>query len=148
MKELFDHAMKDFGLAELPGEKSHPRIRQAIREAAEWLNPDDSKTAWCGCIMGLWFKEVGLEVPAEYFRAASWATVGKEVPLSEAEEGDVIVMKRPGGNHVCLFAKDKGKMIRVLGGNQSNQVNFSEYNKGLVTHVRRVKKEKTKCSCE
>lgn len=141
MKKLYEHALEDFGLTELPGAATHPRITKAISEAAEWLDKDDSKTAWCGCIMGLWFKEVGWAQhrPKEWYRAASWATVGESVKLSEAKAGNVIVMARKGGKHVTLFSKMKGDMVYCLGGNQSNQVNVSAYNKNLIETIRRIK---------
>lgn len=136
--KLYNHALGDFGLTELPGARSHPRIQQAINLAASWLDKDDSKTAWCGCIMGLWFKELGLTPPKEHYRANEWKQVGKMVLLSEAQQGDVVVMDREGGKHVALFSKMKGDLIYLLGGNQNNQVNVSAFNKGFVEAVRRV----------
>ena len=56
---LLAHARKDAGLKETAGSASTARIKQAILAAASWLDPDDSVTAWCGCIMGLWYKEPG-----------------------------------------------------------------------------------------
>ena len=115
MKKLYEHALDDFGLAEVSGSGTNPRITKAISEAAEWLEKDDSKTAWCGCIMGLWFKEIGLASlrPKAWYRAANWATVGKEVKLSEARPGDVVVMGRKGGKHVTLFSKvDASHLIK------------------------------------
>ena len=140
MKKLYEHALEDFGLAEVPGSGTNARITKAISEAAEWLEKDDSVTAWCGCIMGLWFKEIGLAGlrPKAWYRAANWATVGKEVKLSEARVGDVVVMGRKGGKHVTLFSKLKGEMVYCLGGNQNNQVNVSAYNKDLIETIRRI----------
>ena len=140
MKKLYEHALEDFGLSEVAGSKSNPRILKAISEAAEWLEKDDSETAWCGCIMGLWFKELGLERPKAWYRAANWASVGREVKLSEAQPGDVVVMARKGGKHVTLFSKVKGDMVYCLGGNQGNQVNVSGYNVRMIETIRRIEK--------
>lgn len=137
-KKLYEHALKDFGLAEVSGKASNPRIQKAIVRAADWLDSDDSKTAWCGCMMGLWCRELGLPVPKEYFRAASWRTVGKEVPVSDAVPGDIIIMARPGGNHVTLFSRVKDGLVYCLGGNQANAVNISAYSVGVIDNLRRL----------
>ncbi len=139
--KLYNHALQDFNLREVPGSGSNPRIRKAIDLSdgePDWLNQDDSKTAWCGCIMGLWCKELNLPTPKEYYRAASWKTVGKPVLLSEAKQGDIIVMSRSGGKHVTLFSRLSGDVVYCLGGNQSNQVNVTGFNKGFVEEVRRL----------
>lgn len=137
-KKLYEHALNDFGLTETVGSKSNPRIRKAIDDAATWLDSDDSKTPWCGCIMSLWCKELGLPVPKEAFRAASWAGVGVEVLLADALQGDIVVMSRPGGNHVTLFSKVKDGLVYCLGGNQKNAVNISAFSVKAVNNIRRL----------
>jgi uncharacterized protein (TIGR02594 family) len=136
--KLYNHALGDFGLSEVSGPGSNARIKMAIKQAAEWLDQDDSKTAWCGCMMGLWFSELGLEKPKEFYRAANWKTVGKKVLLSEAKQGDVVVMSRTGGKHVALFSKQANGLVYLLGGNQRNQVNVSAFNEQFVEEVRRI----------
>jgi len=136
--KLYNHALEDFGLSEISGPGSNARIKKAITLAADWLNKDDSKTAWCGCMMGLWFTELGLKPVKEFYRANNWKTVGKKVLLSEAKQGDIVIMDREGGKHVALFSKlDKG-LVYLLGGNQRNQVNVSAFNQGFVEEVRRI----------
>lgn len=136
-ERLYRHAEKDLGISEAPGAASHPRIRKAINEAAEWLDDDDSKTAWCGCIMGLWCKEINLPRPSEFFRAASWAAIGKDVPLGEARRGDICVFKRDGGSHVALFHSVAGVRVTVLGGNQSNAVTVASFPIASLRAIRR-----------
>lgn len=132
---LYAHALKDNGLRELPGTASAPRIELAIKTAASWLDRDDSKTAWCGCIMGLWCKELGLPVPSEYFRAANWLNVGTPVRLEDAILGDIVVIGRTGGNHVALF---KDSALTLFGGNQSNSVNYSKFDRSSLKGIRRI----------
>jgi uncharacterized protein (TIGR02594 family) len=140
-QRLYQHARKDLGLSEIAGSRSNPRIKLAIETAAKWLDGDDSKTAWCGCIMGLWCLELGLGVPAAYYRAVSWLNWGHEVDLKDVQMGDVVVLKRPGGNHVSLFeassVKHQGHWD-LFGGNQSNTVNSSPYATSQVLGVRRA----------
>lgn len=124
---LYAHAERDKGLKETAGSGSTPRIKRAILEAASWLDPDDSVTAWCGCIMGLWCSEIGLTPPAAYYRAANWLNVGKTVTLAKAKKGDIVVLSRSGGNHVGLYHGHSASTITLLGGNQSNAVNLTAY---------------------
>lgn len=135
---LYAHALKDLGLKEVSGPSSNPRIREAILGAASWLDPDDSVTAWCGCIMGLWCKEIGLPVPPEYYRAVNWRKIGTSVRLSGAIPGDVVILQRSGGYHVGLFDSTSDSQVRLLGGNQSNQVSLAWFPASLIVDIRRI----------
>ena len=135
---LYAHASLDKGLRETPGSASTPRIRRAILEAASWLDPDDSVTAWCGCIMGLWFSECGLTPPAAYYRAANWLNIGRASPLETAKQGYVVVLTRSGGNHVGLYHSHTATHITLLGGNQSNAVNLTAYSRASLRGVRAI----------
>jgi uncharacterized protein (TIGR02594 family) len=136
--ELYIHARKDLGLAEVPGGRSHPRIALAIQLAASWLDRDDSKTAWCGCIRGLWGLETGTGVPAAHYRAANWLNWGVEVALKDAKRGDTVVLKRQGGFHVGLWDRIENGKVYLLGGNQSNTTSIAPFVKSLVQGVRRA----------
>jgi uncharacterized protein (TIGR02594 family) len=136
--KIYRHARKDLGLSEVSGPKSNPRIQQAIRLAAKWLNGDDSVTAWCGCIRGLWGIETGTGIPREHFRAINWLNWGEAVDLKDAEQGDTVVIGRPGGNHVALFVRQEGNRVFLLGGNQGNSTTISPFAAALVKGVRRA----------
>lgn len=137
---LHAHATKDLGLKETPGPKSTPRIRLAIEAAARWLPNDDSQTAWCGCIRGLWGMETGTGCPPAHYRAAAWLTWGTPVPsLRQALQGDTVILSRPGGNHVALldrYSRD-GKTVWLLGGNQSDSVSIAKFSAALIKGIRR-----------
>ncbi len=137
---LWEHAIKDLGLTEVPGPGSHPRIRQAIELAAQWLDPDDSKTAWCGCIRGLWGWETCTGMPTAHYRAVSWLNWGARVKLAEAVMGDTVVLRRPGGYHVALLKAftPEGQYVHLLGGNQSNTTNVQRFEARLIEGIRRV----------
>lgn len=136
-ERIYEHAAKDLGLKETPGAKSTPRIKTAIKHAADWLDGDDSVTPWCGAIRGLWALETGTGAPPEHYRARSWLEWGHAVRLQDAQKGDTVVFKRSGGYHVALFDRAAGEKIYVLGGNQSNAVNVQGYAKEDVMGVRR-----------
>lgn len=134
-------ALKHIGTREIAGKKSNTQIRTWIKAAATWLDGDDSVTAWCGCFRGHLGIITGTGVPPEHYRAAAWAKWGRAVPLDpkQWQQGDTIVMTRPGGNHVCLFhAIAKGGRIECLGGNQADSVNITAFPLSRITHVRRL----------
>jgi uncharacterized protein (TIGR02594 family) len=138
---IYQLARNDLGLSETEGKGSNPRIAYAIKAAADWLDRDDSKTAWCGCIRGLWGIETGTGVPKDHYRAISWLNWGTAIEsLKDAEQGDTIVFKRPGGFHVALLDspyRDGDAKISVLGGNQSNSVSIAKYKVADIRGVRR-----------
>lgn len=139
-RKIYTHALNDLGLAEVDGPASEPRIKLAIQSAAKWLDPDDSKTAWCGCLRGLWGLETGTGVPKEHYRAASWLKWGRAVPMDPKlwMQGDTVVLDRKGGKHVGLLSKWTDKYIWVLGGNQSNSTNVARFDRRLLEGVRRA----------
>lgn len=115
------NARKDNGLAEIAGDKHHPRIIHAFKTIGHsWLNTDEQ--AWCGAIMGLWMAEAGLPFPKNAFRALSWAEYGE--PVSKPMLGAIAVMTRDGGGHVGIIngITADGAFVRVYGGNQGNKV--------------------------
>lgn len=134
---ILAHAIKDSGLTETRGPDSHPRILHAIRVAALWLDPDDSQTAWCGCIRGLWGLETGTGVPKAHYRAKSWASWGKPVALKDALPGDTVILSRRGGHHVALFQSADRTHLRLFGGNQSNACNSSRFPIETLLAIRR-----------
>ena len=139
-RKIYTHALNDLDLAEVDGPASEPRIKYAIQAAAKWLDPDDSKTAWCGCLRGLWGLETGTGVPKEHYRAASWLKWGRAVPMDPKlwMQGDTVVLDRKGGKHVGLLSKWTDKYIWVLGGNQSNSTNVARFDRRLLEGVRRA----------
>lgn len=54
-----------------------------------------------------------------------WAA-NSSVPRSEVKFGDIMVLTRNGGGHVCFFVRDNGDgTYKALGGNQNDEVNVS-----------------------
>jgi uncharacterized protein (TIGR02594 family) len=139
-QRIYDAAKRYLGTMETPGSASTPLIKLWITCAADWLDKDDSKTAWCGCFRGAIGVETATGLPKAHYRAASWATWGKPVEVARPElwqRGDTIVMTRPGGNHVCLLDRVSGQYAFCLGGNQSDAVTISRFPLARITAVRR-----------
>jgi len=136
---LYAHALKDLGLAETAGSASTARIKLAISFAADWLDKDDSKTAWCGCIRGLWGTETQTGTPAAYYRAVNWSRWGKRVAnISLAKQGDTVILERKGGFHVGLFhSLVNDNTFKLLGGNQSDKCSIAPQQTSLIYAIRR-----------
>jgi uncharacterized protein (TIGR02594 family) len=137
---IYAEAKRYLGTRETPGPQSTALIRQWITEAADWLSKDDSETAWCGCFRGAIGIATGTGVPKGHYRAAAWASWGKAVPVhtpSQWQQGDTIIMSRPGGNHVAVLDRVVGKTAFLLGGNQSDSVNVTRFAIDRITAVRR-----------
>ena len=123
---------KHVGLTEIKGFKHNPIILDYIDKAFKatgqktWIKDDE--TAWCGSFLGGVFAEAELakHIPKEFFRALSWAQVGAK--LTKPCYGCVVVFKRTGGGHVgIVVGKTKTGRLKVLGANQSDQVNIQDF---------------------
>lgn len=112
------------------------------RWAADWYNSDS--IPWCG----LWLAVIASRAsqgreerfpPNKYLAALEWAKFGKHVDPAKAEVGDVMVLGRTGGGHVCLNVGMEigGKRFFGLGGNQSDAVNIMPFDMSRVRAVRR-----------
>lgn len=139
-QRIHERAKLYIGTKETPGPKSTALIAQWIKQAAEWLDRDDSKTAWCGCFRGAIGYETGTGVPPAHYRAANWAKWGKPVPLDRRDlwrPGMTVVLPRSGGNHVAIYhaPKDLDRVI-LLGGNQADAVSLQTYSINRITAVR------------
>ena len=135
---IYQHALLDLGLKETDGRASTPRIKLAIKAAAEWLEDDDSLTAWCGCIRGLWGIETKTGAPEDFFRARNWLNWGEKIRIDQVQQGDTVIMQREGGFHVGLYSGPlDGLRFTMLGGNQSNRVSIAPQPKSLIVGVRR-----------
>lgn len=133
-------AREYLGLREQPGGGTHPLLVPMFALTPSWLDRDDSKTAWCGIFRGWLGHRASTGLPAEHYRAASWATWGRAVDLSKPvtwQRGDTIIMTRPGGSHVCLLDRVEGQHAWCLGGNQDNAVTIARFALSRITAVRR-----------
>lgn len=142
-QRIYAAARRHLGVSEVPGSRSNPLITGWIKQSAQWLDGDDSKTAWCGCFRGAIGLETGTGVPAAHFRARNWLAWGVPVDPKRPElwqQGDTVIMTRPGGNHVCLF-DSRGttpSLANFLGGNQLNKVGVNAYALNRIIGVRRA----------
>lgn len=127
-------ARKYIGLTEIKSSNRHPTIDAWAKTlSGKWLLGQP----WCGTFCAQVFKEAGLshKIPKEFFRAKAWETAGTK--LDKPAYGCVVTFTRDGGGHVgFVVGKTSKGMLKVLGGNQSNQVNIADFDPKRVTAYR------------
>src|SRR5262245_499611 len=141
------------GTKEVPGPEANPVIvgmtdtiaatwptvpgMEAYCDQPAW---DSDETAWCGVAAGYCLSLCDLMVPFgptdtdRFGWADSYRTqTANFINLGGPVFGCIVVMKRSGGNHVTFLEEDDGSTIKCRGGNQSNSVNVTTFNKSDVT---------------
>lgn len=104
---------------------------------SKYLGINPRRTPWCGAFVGTVVKRAGKPVPSGYMKAATWKKVGKAVPLNRAVAGDIVVVRTKYGNHVGFYSSQKNGRVQLLGGNQSNRVQISNYKISSIQAIRR-----------
>lgn len=115
----------EIGTKEIAGPADNPRILEY--HSATTLHASDDETPWCSafvnwCLQETGFKNTGLA------NARSFLQYGEQLKMPF--EGCVVVLKRgaPPSGHVGFFiARLPGGWIKVLGGNQGDQVKYSNF---------------------
>lgn len=141
-----DVAQRFIYVKERPGTLDNPYIQAWLEDAG--LQGAHDETPWCGAfakfIVG---RCLGLPTPPYAARARSWLLAGSSI--SEPQRGDVVVFKRGGGDqpgpavisapgHVAFYVGTLGDRIRVVGGNQGNQVSEASFPVANVLGFRRM----------
>lgn len=152
----FTLASRFLGISELPGAADSPWIRAWLMAVGIGDGDATDDIPWCSAFAYHIAWLLDLPRPAHHPAAArSWLTVGREVPLDQAEIGfDVVVLSRGGGQqpgaevldaagHVGFFA---GRTeialglpgILILGGNQGDRVSTARFPPSRLLGIRRL----------
>jgi uncharacterized protein (TIGR02594 family) len=134
-ERAFATAYKELGVSEIYGEKHNPRILE-YHKATDYGATQD-EVAWCSSFVNWCIQKAGGK-GTRSVRARSWLKWGK--PVDVPQKGDVVIFSRPPETwtgHVAFFISDEGATITVLGGNQSNKVKLSKYDKTRLLGYRR-----------
>jgi uncharacterized protein (TIGR02594 family) len=123
-------AVKELLIKEYPGAPDHPRIVQYLKTTT-LPSPYDSndETAWCSSFVNWCMEQASLK-GTDNAMARSWQHWGKK--LEKPQLGCVVVFKRPPNpqsGHVAFYIGETPTDIKVLGGNQGDEVNVSLYSK-------------------
>lgn len=120
-------ALGEVGAKEFPGNSDNPRIVEYLHSTnLSAPAKDNDETYWCSAFVNWCVERSGYEGTDSAW-ARSWLNWGKAI--KKPHKGCIVVFKRGSGGHVGFFMGEKEKKIRVLGGNQSDEVNISLYSK-------------------
>lgn len=125
-------AKREIGVSEVSGQlHNNTRILDYHRSTKlDSALAAKDETPWCSSFVN-WCVEGGGLKGTDSAMARSWLTWGEK--LDTPREGCIVVFARPRAGpksgHVGFFVKETAERIRVLGGNQSNQVKQSNYGK-------------------
>lgn len=138
-------AVQELGTKEKAGDIDNPRIVEYHKTTT--LKADDDETPWCSSFVNWCFTKAG-QVGTRLALARSWAVWETEVNATfdrEWQFGDVVVLDRPSGGpnagHVGFLVSWDQQNIRLLGGNQNNEVNISTYPRKRIIAIRRHRED-------
>lgn len=142
-------AQRYVGVREFSGAKDHPLVRWWFSLCGMGFEQHD-EVPWCSAFVnGIAWE---LSLPRSKSPAArSWLNVGERISLEDARPGwDVVVLSRgilpqPGldvlaaPGHVGFFAGyADNSLVRILGGNQSDEVTIDTFSGARVLAVQRL----------
>jgi len=116
------------GVKEYPGNGENPRIVEYLR-STNLSAPESARdeTAWCSAFVN-WCVEKSGYAGTDSSWARSWLNWGTDI--AKPRHGCVVVFKREVDHgHVGFYLGETATAIRLLGGNQSNEVKVSTYKK-------------------
>ena len=137
IKTPFEMAQTFQGTTEVGGMMDNPFIMAFLTTDDKW--PEHDEVPWCSGFINFICKCCRLQ-RSKSLAAKSWLNFGLFVSESEVEIGfDIVILSRPGGHHVGFFAGwDGSDKVRILGGNQTNSVNITSFQRSKVLGYRRL----------
>lgn len=147
LPKMVSAALQYLGVKEFPGVKNNPIIMDMAKGLGlEKIYTNDSLIAWCAVFVNHLIRITGklLQKPKDLYdlmRALKTAQDWELIPRDQWVMGDVMLLSRSGGGHVfvAICESATGNPIGI-GGNQSNMVNFAEFDFDRVVEVRRYYK--------
>jgi uncharacterized protein (TIGR02594 family) len=130
-----DLARAEMGVTEDLSDGSNPRILDYAKAAGYTPTKGDGDP-WCANFVSFVMAEAGYALPAQSWRARSWAEWGREV---KPQRGAVAVVPRgksPKQGHVFLIDRVDGQWVYGLGGNQNDSVSIAKFRKDRLVACR------------
>lgn len=119
-------ALDFLGTEEVAGKGNNPLIVDMFKTVMGKNYPDS--TAWCAAFVGSCLKKAGYS-STEKLTARSYLKYG--VPTTAPILGDIVVLyrgKKSGWQgHVGFYAGSGPGYVKILGGNQNDEVNITRY---------------------
>ena len=123
-------ALAEVGQSEVAGPKANARIREYFAASGFWGTDDTgAENAWCGSFVSWVMQRHGYALPTDPFRAKEWRAFGRRIDAPVY--GAIGIKSRTGGGHVAFVVGKSadGKYLFMLGGNQTDEVNVTRYDK-------------------
>lgn len=133
MKNVLEIAKKEIGVKEIKGGEN-PRIIEY--HSCCTLKAKEDEIAWCAAFVNWCLNQAKIK-GTNLANASSFLEWGQE--LKTPIEGCVVVIKSSktnSGYHVGFFNGFEDKYVKVIGGNQSDQVKESKFLKESVVSYR------------
>jgi len=128
----FDIAMREMerGVKEISGSVHNRRIVGYHQATTNRATTDE--IPWCSSFVNWCVQQAGIK-GTQNALANSWLNWGRK--LRSPQRGCIVVVKTS-SNHVAFYDGEEGNRIRLLGGNQRDQVKISSYSKSSVRAYR------------
>lgn len=124
-------AQKERGIHEVRGGEN-PRILEY--HAATELRAREDEVPWCSSFVNWCMQKAGFN-GTRSAAAKSWLSWGKSV-YDDPPVGAIVVMTRQGGGHVGFLIDWNDEYVKVLGGNQGDEVNIKSFPWSMVLDFR------------
>lgn len=128
-------ALAEQGVKEYPGDRDNPRIVEYLKSTNLGAPYDsDDETYWCAAFVN-WCVERSRYEGTDSAWARSWLNWGRKADAPR--RGCIVVFSRGASSgHVGFYIGETHTQIKVLGGNQSDAVNISNYAKSKLLGYR------------
>ena len=120
-RDIYESASKELGTWEFKGAENNPVVLEYYSDAGHPQVKQDS-VPWCAAFVGAILARMDLPATNSLL-ARSYLDWGTEVRLTDAVEGDVVVVKRGNSTwqgHVGFYAGATKQSVKILGGNQGD----------------------------
>lgn len=125
-------AERELGTLEVPGKESNPKILEYAK-ALKYPMKDDSMDKWCAMFVGYCLEQSGF-MHTRSAAAISYMPFGIEC---QPIYGAIAVFEWSSGfHHVAFVHGVEGELIKCLGGNQKDQVNYKVFDKKFLIACR------------
>lgn len=121
--KMLVEALKLYGTLEFAGAPNNPVIIGWAKEVGLGAAYSGDSIPWCGLFIAVVAKRAAKQVVVDPLWADNWRKFGS--PVAEPMLGDVLVFKRPGGNHVAIYCAEDSTAYHVIGGNQGDKVSIT-----------------------
>jgi uncharacterized protein (TIGR02594 family) len=129
-------AKGEVGVKEKPGSGDNQRVLEYHKLGAPKLSAQSDSVPWCAAFVGWVLRTYGAPITGEA-AARSYLTWGYKIP--SFRPGCIVVMKRGDSSwqgHVGFGVETGLFSVKVLGGNQNDEVNISSYPRSKILGYR------------